>query len=79
MWTPTPPATPHAYDGTCQKCGAMYPAIDLTLRALGFGRDDQWQCPTCVTASRPAPAAGPTRTDMKAYYAALAALAAKAP
>jgi hypothetical protein len=45
-WTPTQSGNT-AVLGTCQKCAAQVPAINLNLVRLPFGRGEQWICKEC--------------------------------
>ena len=42
-WRPTGLSTTE-WEGTCQRCGKVGPAVDLVLRRLPFGRGEVWAC-----------------------------------
>ena len=46
-WELAPKAAKQEWNGTCGKCGAVVPAVDLKLTVLPFGRGERWQCREC--------------------------------
>jgi len=42
-WRATGQATTE-WEGTCQQCGVVRPAVELVLRRLPFGRGEMWTC-----------------------------------